>query len=229
MEYSVIQNDKYGKVVLVNFNGASKSISCRIKRSFTVLLNLLDHYPNWMDIHSLDSQLGDPNRAMTDLRNDDGFEHFIQQRRNSKRNNEYLLNLTKLFEQHKNQKEISLSVSIRLSPSNNLKRTLREKFNNKCNITGIKLMDSLPKKSFLKILQIIQYDHRVPLFKGGDNNPDSPKNWQLLSELVNREKNKLCGICQHESCINCALAFPEESKIIKANGQNISAIMNLMK
>jgi len=227
MEYSVVKNDRYGKIVLVKFNGTSKTISCRIKRSFTVLLNLLDHYPTWMDIHSLDSQLADPNRAMTDLRNDDGFDHFIQQRRNSKRNNEYLLNLKQLFEQHRNQKEISLSVSIRLSPSNNLKLTLREKFNNKCNITGIELVDSLPKKTFLKNLQIIQYDHRVPLFKGGDNNQDSPKNWQLLSELVNREKNKLCGSCQQESCINCALAFPEESKIIKANDQNISDIMNL--
>ncbi|MDC3091898.1 hypothetical protein OA848_05880 [Rickettsiales bacterium] len=65
------------------------------------------------------------------------------------------------------------------------------------------------------------FDHRVPLFKGGDNNPHSLKNWMLISEYANQEKNKVCKVCHELDCNNCALAYPENNSIIKPTGQSL--------
>jgi hypothetical protein len=217
------------KVVQIEYNGVKKIFEFKIKRAFTVFINILEVYPEYMDIHSLDGVLNDPNRAVSDLKNGDGYEHFIIERRNSKRNLEYIIEFDKLFEAFKDYKEVCLSSAIRVGPSNDLKKYLQKKYSNKCNITGIPLHQTLSSKTFLKNLQMIQYDHRVPLFKGGDENPNSPENWQLLSELVNREKNKLCNSCSSNECKLCALAFPEKSYIIKANGQSIKDIIDNLK
>lgn len=218
MNFNITKN----KEVRITLGDKTKTFNFKIKRAFTVFTELLKKYPDWMDIHELDGILGDPNRAVSDLKNDEGYLHFLKERRSQNRNNEYLLDLELLFEQYSEESEICLSVAIRQNPTNNLKNILKEKFDNKCNVTGIQLHENLPQKSFLKNLQIIQYDHRVPLFKGGDHNPNTPDNWQLLSELVNREKNKLCNACTSNECNECALAFPENSSIIKANNQDIS-------
>ena len=217
------------KTVEIEYKNVKKTFEFKIKRAFTVFLNILKVYPEYMDIHSLDGVLNDPNRAVSDLKNGDGYAHFIIERRNTKRNLEYIIELDKLFEAFKDYEEVCLSNSIRLGPSNELKKYLKEKQLSRCNITGIPLHETLSSKTFLKNLQMIQYDHRVPLFKGGDENPNSPENWQLLSELVNREKNKLCNICSSIKCSDCALAFPEKSYIIKANEQSIKDIIDNLK
>jgi hypothetical protein len=222
MKYSEIGNKKLS----IDYKGTCKTFTFKIKRAFTVFKHILNKYPEWMDIHELDGTLNDPNRAMSDLKNDDGYAYFIEERRNDRRNLEYRIKLSELFEQYKDKDNICLSVSVRQGPSNQLKETLKKNHNSRCNITGIKLTNQLPAISFFKNLQIMQFDHRVPLFKGGDENPNSPENWQLLSELANREKNKLCNICEQKKCTKCALAYPETSKIILANDQDISDILN---
>jgi hypothetical protein len=225
MEYTEIKN----KHVSINLNNIEKTFEFEIKRACTVFKHLLDRYPDWLDIHELDGTLNDPNRAMSDLKNDDGYAYFIEERRNDIRNLEYRIKLSELFEQYKDKNNICLSVSVRQGPSKQLQKTLKKSHDSRCNITGIKLTNKLPANSFFKNLQIMQFDHRIPLFKGGDGNPNSPENWQLLSELANREKNKLCNICKQEECIKCALAYPEKSKIIGSNDQDISDILNSFK
>jgi hypothetical protein len=225
MEYNIIRN----KVVKIEFNNVSKTFFFRIKRAFTVFTSLLDRYPDWMDIHELDTILGDPNRAISDLKNDDGYQNFLNERRGTNRNNEYIINLEKLFNHFSEIDKVSLSVETRKSPSSNLKNHLKEKFESRCNITNLRLYEKLPAKSFMKNLQMIQYDHRIPLFKGGDHDPNSPSNWQLLSELVNREKNKSCNACEAEGCETCALAFPEDYDTILSNNQDISNILITLK
>jgi len=180
-----------------------------------------------MDIHKLDGTLNDPNRALSDLRNDDGFAYFIESRKNAKRNMEIRLDIEELFDIHKDQfgETITLSVGMRQSPSTTLKQQLQVKFKNRCNITGYKLHEHLDKGVFLKNLQLVSYDHRVPLSKDQTRDQNKIENWQILSELVNREKNKLCNSCSVADCDSCALAYPEESNIIIANNQDISSLM----
>lgn len=65
---------------------------------------------------------------------------------------------------------------------------------------------------------IIEYDHRIPLFKGGSNDIT---NYQIISKLANKEKNKICNGCMVDDCENCALAFPEKTLIILPNKQDL--------
>lgn len=217
-------NDSRKEIYFV-WKGVRRTLKFQIKRAYTVCLNVLRAHPNYMDIHSLDGILNDPNRAVSDLKNDDGYANFLMERRNSLRNMEYMVDLEKLFTQYPYETVIQLGTRTRLNPSPALVEELKRKFNMKCNITGIKLSENIEGQYFLKNMQIVQYDHRIPLSKGGNEDPNDIANWQLLSELVNREKNKMCNSCVVNDCVNCALAFPEKSSIIKANNQNIEELL----
>lgn len=215
---------KSNKKVTITFEGKSLTFKLGIKRAFTVLCSLLDYYPNYMDIHTLDDTLSDPNRALSSLRIEEGFVNFIDVRRNNSRNHEAKIDVPKLFSTFKVESEstLLLSSNYRINPTERLKAEIRRNFDNKCNITGIKLVTNITGQAFLKSSQIISYDHRIPLSKGGAGEIDNLDNWQLLSELANREKNNICNICINPSCCECALAYPEKYNIIIANRQNIN-------
>ena len=101
------------------------------------------------------------------------------------------------------------------------------KFNGKCNITKYELYKNRPKESlFMKSSLTPAYDHRRPIFQYG---PDTDSNIQLISELANREKNKICLSCKNVDCDHCALAYPENYVIVKANNQNIGDIIKKIK
>ena len=72
--------------------------------------------------------------------------------------------------------------------------------------------------TFCKSLKTVNYDHRRPLFKGGGNNID---NYHIISEFANREKNKICKLCQDPKCERCALAYQEHNDLIYPTKQNI--------
>lgn len=222
--------DLRNKRIRIEYSGNYIVFKLKQKRSYTVLLKILEFYPKFMDIHELDGILNDPNRALTDLRNADGFAYFLNERKNDKRNLEVQIDVEKLFTSFKDQygEEICISFHERLNPTSILKRDIKRKFDSKCNITGIKVYDKLANIYFLKNLQITSYDHRIPLFKGDCNQTDI-RSWQLLSELVNREKNKLCNACLEPNCKVCALAFPEEYDKIICNGQDISKFRGGLK
>lgn len=74
---------------------------------------------------------------------------------------------------------------------------------------------------FMKSYQVASYDHRIPLSKGGE---DSLDNMQLVSEMVNEEKMRICNGCLNVKCEECVLAFPEEYDVIQANQQNIKEL-----
>ena len=50
--------------------------------------------------------------------------------------------------------------------------------------------------SFLSKMLTIVYDHKVPLFKNGSDDPKSLDNWQIISWYANNEKNKVCKSCE---------------------------------
>ncbi len=57
--------------------------------------------------------------------------------------------------------------------------------------------------------------------RGGGN---ETANFQIISELANREKNKICKICSDAKCQNCALAYPETESTIHPTQQDISEL-----
>lgn len=194
------------------------------KRAFRVLIKLIEIYPSYLNLHDLDNIYSDPNKAYSELKLTDGFLNFVSEKKGNKNVITAKIDLDKLFNQFhptNSDKFINLtSVNPRSNLSEKDKETIYKKFDGKCNITGVKLLLNRPKHTlFMKQSIIPAYDHRIPLFQGGDNTLD---NMQLVSEQVNQEKRKICISCKNVKCEECALAFPEEHHIIQANFQDIS-------
>lgn len=194
------------------------------KRAFLVLIKLIEIYPGYLNLHDLDNIYSDPNKAYSELKLTDGFLNFVSEKKGNKNVITAKIDLDKLFNQFhptNSDKFINLtSADPRSNLSEKGKETIYKKFDGKCNITGVKLLPNRPEHTlFMKQSIIPAYDHRIPLFQGGNNTPD---NMQLVSEQVNQEKRKICISCKNVKCEECALAFPEEYHIIQANFQDIS-------
>jgi len=222
--YSFRVLDESKKQVEITYNNKTLRFQLKVKRSFTVLKKLLEAYPNFINIHSLDSILNDPNRAHSDLRISNGFAGFLIEKK-VKNVMHVKLDAEKLFEICKTEdpnKFLTLSpLHLRENLSQQNKNRLYKKFKGKCNITGIKLQKELKGSYFFKHSLLASYDHRRPISKGGSN---ELFNWQLVSKLVNDEKNKICNTCDVAKCEECALAYPEKFNKILPTGQNINKI-----
>lgn len=109
------------------------------------------------------------------------------------------------------------------------KNELKNKFKNKCAITGITLDNenvlNESMQSFCTQLKIIEFDHRIPF----DIDPDQDQNpetaFMLLSQYINNKKKDICIKCkvdENVNCKECALAFPEHYTKIVPTQQDIS-------
>ena len=216
-----VLNDKK-KLINLTYKGRSGNFQLKVKRSFTVLKAILNNHPNLMNIHSLDSILNDPNKALSELKISDGFDHFLIIEKKNKVVH-VKLDIEKLFN------TVNLDTDpIRLYPADNRitftkqeRQEIYDKFKGKCNITGIQLFhtDDFPtERAFMKNAMIPAYDHRQPLKKTGSN---QLHNLQLLSQLANQEKNKICNACANPKCEICALAHPERTTVIYPTNQDI--------
>ena len=54
---------------------------------------------------------------------------------------------------------------------------------------------------------------------------ESIDNFQIISEFVNREKNKICKSCHDAQCEKCVLAYPENFIKIHPTGQDLSILL----
>ena len=186
------------KKIELTYKSKILRLQLRKKRSFTVLKKILDVYPNFLNIHDLDKQLNDPNRAHSDLRIEDGFALFLEEQRGKRKVMHVKINLDKLFEHVRipdNQDEfvcLAIAMQSRGTLSPEFKEKIYEKFKGRCNITGLKVYDNVQGSKFLKHLIVASYDHRRPVSKGGS---DDERNFQLICELANSEKNKICNAC----------------------------------
>lgn len=212
------------KQVEINYEDKTLRFQLKQKRSFTVLKKLLEAYPDFINIHSLDSIYHDPNRAHSDLRITNGFANFLVEQRGDKQVMLVKIDIPKLFQFCKPPR----GEFIQLAPmdtrkvlSSKERDEIYKKFEGRCNITGIKVYNEIKGNKFLKSLMLASYDHRRPLSKRGSN---ELYNWQLLSKLANDEKNKICNTCDGSRCEQCALAYPEKFNIIQANNQDISEL-----
>lgn len=219
-----ILNDKENQVEMT-YGDKTLNFELSVKRSFTVLKKLLEAYPKFINIHSLDSILNDPNRAESDLKIANGFAHFLKEKRGKKRVIYVKLDVVKLFNVFKgadSNKFLNLSPAYtRSNLTEKEKDGIYQKFNGTCNITGLKVFKKLEGSKFFKHALLATYDHRRPLSKGGS---DELSNIQLISQLANDEKNKICNVCDGKKCEQCALAYPEKFDIIIPTGQNIKEI-----
>lgn len=196
------------------------------KRAFYVLTRLLDAFPDFLNLHDIDKIYSDPNKAYSELKLIDGFLNFIIEKKGVKNVITAKIDLVKIFDRfHPEHSDefIKLTLSnARGSLSGRDKEEIYNKFKGKCNLTGIRLLPNRPSQTlFMKNFIIPAYDHRIPLFVGGE---DSVDNIQLVSEQANQEKRKICISCKNIKCEGCALAFPEDYSIIMANSQDITEL-----
>lgn len=227
--YRIIDEKK--KQIEIIYNDKILRVQLKIKRSFTVIKELLRVYPEFFNIHKLDGILNDPNRAHSDLRIGNGFSNFLIEKRGQNKVMYVKINIEKLFKYYGHigpDKFISLAIQEYRSELNNQQQNdIYSKFKGRCNITGIGLYRELRDIHFFcKSLVQPTYDHRRPISKGGTNKLE---NWQLLSIFVNAEKNKICNICNKNTCEECALAYPEKFNIIQANNQDITNLKRTIK
>lgn len=193
---------------------------------------LLKRHPRKMNIHDAEfaRMYDDPNKAMNEFINDEGFSGLVEKEsknnpRTGRKVDYYSLRLSQICNFLDNGGEFGKSK--RRQPSSIIKKKLYKDQKGLCNISGLKLFRKKELKSkninFFITLLTLEYEHRVPLFKGGSDDPDKKDNWQLLSEYANKEKNKICKTCleDEEGCKQCALAFPESNKVIKPSNQNL--------
>jgi len=214
------------KVVKLTYKNETATFRLIKKRAFVVLIEMVKRYPRLMNIHELDSFYNDPNRALSDLRNEDGFGPFINIKYGKKGVMHTALDVEKLFKSiNKKTKIIELAPAYRRANiSEAEKKKIFKLFGGTCNITGVKLHykdDFKYRDVFMKKLQIAAFDHRKPIVKSGNNDEH---NWQLVSSHVNQEKNKICNACINSKCDTCALAYPEKVSVIYPTGQDISAL-----
>ena len=225
MQVSYTVTNRRSKIVEINCGVNTCKFVLKKKRAFDVLIKLLELYPKPLDIHKHLKQYADPNRAYNDLKNDEGYQSFLTEARNTKNTMTVKLQVEKLCKHcNPNGEPVYLGVADQretLAPEDQKK--IVDNFGGLCNITKIKLYDKgeFDHRTFAKSLMVVNYDHRRPKFKGGNN---SLENYQIISEFVNREKNKICKICHDAKCESCALAYPEKTSIIHPTGQNIKAI-----
>lgn len=105
------------------------------------------------------------------------------------------------------------------------KRIILDRQNNRCNICGALLKDSsaIQPHTFAKDRVSLEFDHRIPVDRGGDSSID---NYQALCHYCNKCKRQMCFVC-HEDCnLSCALVSPENNSIVLATGEDISDRMN---
>jgi hypothetical protein len=164
---------------------------------------------------------GDANKPYSELWNEEGFT-FIDNLKGGRigASQKYTLNPKdheKLFTVSKK--------AYRKAPNNDDKNTIRKNQKYKCNLCGSKIVtkDKLLKTTYAKDRRREVFDHRIPVEKSGESKID---NYQALCFYCNKCKWQICNICKIDNCdTNCALCYPENSKLVSPTKENISDVL----
>ena len=149
---------------------------------------------------------GDANKPFSELWTEEGFSCIRAEGLQEK----YVLNVDdheSLFNEN--------AKSVRTQLSTTDKTTILDRKGGVCNICGSKLKNSrnIPTHTFAKDRVTLEFDHRIPIDRGGENSID---NYQALCHYCNKCKRPMCFICKEQCDSTCALVSPENSIIVKA-------------
>ncbi|ONI47060.1 hypothetical protein AN644_01785 [Candidatus Epulonipiscium fishelsonii] len=165
--------------------------------------------PMWIQ-----DRYGDANKPFSELWTEEGFSCIRAE--GMKGNRQYVLNPSDhelLFQPSAKSSRIGLS--------NKIKSEVLNLQNCKCNICGAGLKNgNLPPHIFSKDRVKLEFDHRVPIDRGGKT---SIENIQALCHYCNKSKRQICFICNINPCsFDCALVSPETSYIVTPTNEDIS-------
>lgn len=165
--------------------------------------------PTWIQ-----DRYGDANKPFSELWTEEGFSCIKAE--GMKGNRQYVL--------HTEDHHLLFSTSAkapRLNLNSVLKATILEEQNELCNICGAKLISGkLPAHTFSKDRAKLEFDHRIPVDRGGETNLN---NMQALCHYCNKSKRQQCFICTLTECSpECALVSPENYSIVMATEENIA-------
>jgi hypothetical protein len=164
---------------------------------------------------------GDANKPYSELWNEEGFT-FIDNLKGGRIGSSQKYTLKE--EDHPKLFLISKK-AFRKAPNAIQKAQIREAQNNKCNFCGSNIVtkEKLLETTYAKDRRREVFDHRIPVEKGGNSELE---NYQGLCFYCNKSKWQICNICTLPDCdINCALCFPENSKIISPTKENIEDLL----
>lgn len=201
-----------GLLLLIKYERCSEADLVGANDRLATIKNLLNGKinPTWIQ-----DRYGDANKPFSELWTEEGFSCVHAE--GMQGNRQYVLypkDHPLLF--HPNAK------ARRIQLSSNEKQSILKAQNGHCNICGalLKNASQILPHTFAKDRVRIEYDHRIPIDRGGSN---ISSNIQALCHYCNKCKRQMCFICFLETCSKeCALVYPESNKIVLATGEDIS-------
>jgi len=166
--------------------------------------------PAWIQ-----DRYGDANKPFSELWTEEGFACVRAE--GMRGNRQYVLNPNdhmQLFQ--------SNAKAIRIQLDETDKQHILETQGFRCNICGARLKprNEMSSHTFAKDRVRVEFDHRIPIDRGGDN---SVQNYQALCHYCNKSKRQMCFVCSLYNCsAKCALVNPERERIVLATGEDIS-------
>ena len=200
-----------GLLLLIKFHTCSEEdlvgANSRLQEIKTILEG--KYNPTWIK-----DRYGDANKPFSELWTEEGFSCVHAE--GLQGNRQYVLNP----EDHDSLFNPNAK-SVREQISNTDKQLVLNRQNRRCNICGslLKSSSEIRPHTFAKDRVTLEFDHRIPVDRGGDSTID---NYQALCHYCNKCKRQMCFVC-HEDCNSqCALVSPETSTIVLATGEDIS-------
>ena len=200
-----------GLLLLIKYEYCSEADLVGTNNRLVTIKNILKGKidPSWIQ-----DRYGDANKPFSELWTEEGFSCVHAEAMHG--NRQYVLHPSDhnlLFQ------ETAKSIRVQLSPSNKEHILLVQSY--RCNICGafLKPSSQISPHTFAKDRVRIEFDHRIPIDRGGKN---SIENLQALCHYCNKCKRQMCFVCHLESCSpNCALVYPEHENFVLATGENI--------
>lgn len=200
-----------GLLLLIKYGICSEEDLVGTNGRLQEIKNLLaDKYnPLWIK-----DRYGDANKPFSELWTEEGFSCVHAE--GLQGNRQYVLRP----EDHESLFNPNAK-SVRAQMSSEEKAIIMSRQNGRCNFCGAILSESkaIAPHTFAKDRVSLEFDHRIPIDRGGNNSID---NYQALCHYCNKCKRQICFVC-HKTCnATCALVTPEKYSIVLATGEDIS-------
>lgn len=165
--------------------------------------------PSWIQ-----ERYGDANKPFSELWTEEGFSCVHAEAMHG--NRQYVLHPVDhelLFQGNAKSTRIQLNTTE--------KQSILTAQTYRCNICGaiLKETSAIAPHTFAKDRVRVEFDHRIPVDRGGENNIN---NIQALCHYCNKCKRQMCFVCTLSECSpSCALVYPEYEEVVLATGENI--------